>query len=311
MQSVVRTRRLLGSCTVRSLIAYRTPRADSTCSRSTSAARSISTGGTKSRIQEAISDHNTSFGFEKVSEEQKQSRVKDVFTSVASNYDLMNDVSSFGIHRCWKDHLVNRIRPVPGLQLLDVAGGTGDIAMRFLKQAKINGLRLGIRSETETKAIVYDINPAMLTVGRSRPGVPPESQLSWVEGNAEELPFNSESFDVVTIGFGIRNVTHMDRVLKETYRVLKPGGRFLCLEFSHVENPLLARAYDLYSFQIIPVMGQLLAGDWKSYQYLVESIRKFPNQELFADMLRDAGFKCVSYENLLNGVAAIHVGFKL
>jgi len=228
---------------------------------------------------------------------------------VASNYDLMNDISSMGVHRCWKDQLIARIRPVPGMQLIDMAGGTGDVAMRFMKEARINGLRLGYKSDKITKAVVCDINKHMLEAGQKRPGLPPN--LDWRECNAEQVPFEDNSFDVYTIAFGVRNVTHIDKVLSEAYRVLTPGGRFLCLEFSKVQNPLFSMVYDAYSFQVIPVMGQIFAADFKSYQYLVESIRKFPNQELFAKMIEQAGFRCVTYDNLFNGIAAIHVGFKL
>ncbi|XP_022661707.1 2-methoxy-6-polyprenyl-1,4-benzoquinol methylase, mitochondrial-like isoform X1 [Varroa destructor] len=312
MQSLIRPICLVGSRSIRPLGACcPTAMPDSVRTRNCSDSKTISVNQVKSRAQEAAKAHNTTFGFEKISAEQKKNLVKGVFDSVASKYDLMNDVTSFGVHHCWKDYLVERIRPIPGQQLLDVAGGTGDIALRFLKQAKINGLRLGIRSEQDTKATVCDISTEMLAVGKARPGVPPEPHLTWLEGDAENLPFESEKFDIVTIGFGMRNVTHMDRAMEEAHRVLKAGGRFFCLEFSHVDNPVLSRIYDLYSFQVIPVMGQLLAGDWKSYQYLVESIRKFPSQEVLADMIREAGFKCVSYENLFNGIAAIHVGFKL
>uniref|UniRef100_A0A8D2I0W2 2-methoxy-6-polyprenyl-1,4-benzoquinol methylase, mitochondrial n=1 Tax=Urocitellus parryii TaxID=9999 RepID=A0A8D2I0W2_UROPR len=202
----------------------------------------------------------THFGFETVSEEEKGGKVYQVFESVAKKYDVMNDMMSLGIHRVWKDLLLRKMHPLPGTQLLDVAGGTG---------------------------------------------------LAWVLGDAEELPFDDDKFDVYTIAFGIRNVTHIDQALQEAHRVLKPGGRFLCLEFSQVNNPLISRLYDLYSFQVIPVLGEVVAGDWKSYQYLVESIRKFPSQEEFKEMIEDAGFQKVTYESLTSGIVAIHSGFKL
>nr|XP_012611985.1 2-methoxy-6-polyprenyl-1,4-benzoquinol methylase, mitochondrial isoform X4 [Microcebus murinus] len=202
----------------------------------------------------------THFGFETVLEEEKKGKVYHVFESVAKKYDVMNDMMSLGIHRVWKDLLLWKMRPIPGTQLLDVAGGTG---------------------------------------------------LSWVLGDAEELPFNDDKFDIYTIAFGIRNVTHIDQALQEAHRVLKPGGRFLCLEFSQVNNPLISRLYDLYSFQVIPVLGEVIAGDWKSYQYLIESIRRFPSQEEFKEMIEDAGFHKVTYESLTSGIVAIHSGFKL
>ncbi|CAO2629212.1 2-methoxy-6-polyprenyl-1,4-benzoquinol methylase, mitochondrial [Lemmus lemmus] len=209
----------------------------------------------------------THFGFETVSEEEKGGKVYQVFESVAKKYDVMNDMMSLGIHRAWKDLLIRKMHPLPGTQLLDVAGGTGDIAFRFLRYVQ------------GSLVTVCDINREMLKVGKQKAVDQGHTAgLAWVLGDAEELPFDDDKFDVYTIAFGIRNVTHIDRALQEAHRVLKPGGRFLCLEFSQVNDPLISRLYDLYSFQVIPVIGEVIAGDWKSYQYLVESIRKFPNQ---------------------------------
>ncbi|XP_075687473.1 2-methoxy-6-polyprenyl-1,4-benzoquinol methylase, mitochondrial [Rhinoderma darwinii] len=277
----------------------------------------------------------THFGFQTVPEEEKGERVYHVFESVAKKYDIMNDSMSLGIHRLWKDWLVRHMNPTPGTQLLDVAGGTGDVAFRFInyiraQREKLNRNKLDhqqnlswsdiTRSYSQeqqgllmgSKAVICDINKEMLKVGKERSLRLGYSEgLSWVAGDAEELPFADEKFDVYTIAFGIRNVTHVEKALEEAYRVLKPGGRFLCLEFSHVNNPILARLYDLYSFQVIPVLGEVIAGDWKSYQYLVESIRRFPPQEEYKEMIEDAGFFKVTYRNLTSGVVAVHSGFKL
>ncbi|XP_064461256.1 2-methoxy-6-polyprenyl-1,4-benzoquinol methylase, mitochondrial-like isoform X2 [Ornithodoros turicata] len=243
-------------------------------------------------------------------------KIRHVFSNVAEKYDLMNDAMSCGVHRLWKDRLISVLGPLPGMQLIDVAGGTGDISLRFLQAIRYQELKRESsyideeHSARPTSAHVVDINREMLSAGkRSRGHLYPE--LSWTHADAECLPFPDNSFDVYTIGFGIRNVTHIDKVLSEARRVLRPGGRFLCLEFSHVGNPLLRSLYDTYSFQVIPALGMLLARDWHSYQYLVESIRKFPKQDLFSGMIMDAGFKNVSYENLMGGIAAIHSGFKI
>ncbi|XP_010874339.2 2-methoxy-6-polyprenyl-1,4-benzoquinol methylase, mitochondrial [Esox lucius] len=279
----------------------------------------------------------THFGFETVPEGEKTERVYKVFESVAQKYDLMNDAMSLGVHRLWKDMLLHVMNPQPGMRLLDVAGGTGDISFRFLDYVRSQEERVARRvaqanqtpswqeistsyaapgqEEVEprrSRAIVCDINKEMLKVGQQkadRMGL--TSGLSWVVGNAEELPFDDDQFDVYTVAFGIRNVTHIDLALQEAFRVLKPGGRFICLEFSKVANPLLSQLYNAYSFQVIPVLGEVIAGDWKSYQYLVESIRKFPDQETFKGMIEDAGFFSVRYHNLTGGVVAIHSGFKL
>ncbi|XP_062151180.1 2-methoxy-6-polyprenyl-1,4-benzoquinol methylase, mitochondrial isoform X3 [Alnus glutinosa] len=244
--------------------------------------------------------------------------VGNVFSNVASNYDLMNDLMSAGLHRLWKDRLVSKLNPFPGMKHLDVAGGTGDVAFRILEA--LNSVKhramqdvLEDNLHEETEIFVCDINPNMLNVGKKRAlerGLGEDKSLLWVEGDAEALNFKDNSMDGYTIAFGIRNVTHIEKVLAEAYRVLKRGGRFLCLELSHVEAPIFKELYDYYSFSIIPAVGELVAGDRDSYQYLVESIRRFPSQETFASMIADAGFQKVEYENLSGGVVAIHSGLK-
>jgi len=277
----------------------------------------------------------THFGYESVKESEKAEKVYGVFQNVAAKYDLMNDVMSLGVHRCWKDYFVNKLKPVPGTKLLDVAGGTGDIAFRVLNYLKtLETDSAGLKRETEfpelenqfykepkghfsslntsSHIVVSDINQHMLDVGMEKAKqLNYEKGISWLCADAEHLPIEDKTFDAYTIAFGIRNVVHIDKVLREAWRVLKPGGRFLCLEFSHVKNPAFNWLYHNYSFQVIPVLGQVLAQDWKSYQYLVESIRKFPEQEEFCDSIRSAGFSLVNYENLNVGLVAIHSGFKL
>ncbi|XP_041021784.1 2-methoxy-6-polyprenyl-1,4-benzoquinol methylase, mitochondrial isoform X1 [Juglans microcarpa x Juglans regia] len=266
-----------------------------------------------------LHSHATSFGFKEVHEEEKSRMVGNVFSNVASNYDLMNDLMSAGLHRLWKDRLVSKLNPFPGMKHLDVAGGTGDVAFRILET--INSVKhramkdvLEDNLHEETRIFVCDINPNMLNVGKKRAlerGSGEEKSLIWVEGNAEALTFEDNSMDGYTIAFGIRNVTHIEKVLAEAFRVLKRGGRFLCLELSHVEVPIFKEFYDYYSFSIIPALGELVAGDRDSYQYLVESVRRFPPQETFASMIADAGFQKVEYENLVGGVVSIHSGLKL
>ncbi len=241
------------------------------------------------------------FGEEAVTPEQKTRKVIGVFDSVASSYDVMNDIMSGGLHRLWKDHLVRKIRPRAGLHYLDVAGGTGDIAFRIRKKAG-----------PDCKITLCDLNAEMLAVGRDRAidkGL--GDSFEWITGNAEALPFEDESVDVYTIAFGLRNVTHIDTALKDALRVLKPGGRFYCLEFSKVNEPFLAKIYDEYSYRLIPKMGELVAKDRDSYQYLVESIRKFPSQKELQNRMEMAGFSRCRYENLTLGVVAIHEGVKI
>jgi demethylmenaquinone methyltransferase/2-methoxy-6-polyprenyl-1,4-benzoquinol methylase len=242
----------------------------------------------------------THFGAREVREDDKAGLVHGVFSNVASRYDVMNDVMSVGIHRLWKDAMMDWLAPRPGQRLLDVAGGTGDISFRFLKRAG------------EAEAVVLDMTEQMLIEGRKRAEAEAFSeQLDWITGDAMALPLPDNSFDVYTISFGIRNVTRIPDALSEAYRVLRPGGRLMVLEFSQLPNAMMQKAYDLYSFNVIPRMGQVIANDRDSYQYLVESIRNFPDQETFATMIRDAGFEQVKYRNLTMGIAALHSGWKL
>lgn len=246
----------------------------------------------------------THFGYRDVPLGDKQTLVNEVFHSVASRYDLMNDLMSAGLHRVWKDIMITTLDPPRGdrpFALLDVAGGTGDIAFRAAKAAGAG-----------FHAAVCDINPEMLAVGRARAAKQHlEDRVSFVEGNAEALAFPDRSFDAYTIAFGIRNVPQIDLALREAYRVLKPGSRFLCLEFSTVEMPGLDRLYDLFSFKVIPPLGRMVTGDAESYQYLVESIRKFPRPNAFADMIKAAGFSRVGWQTLSGGIVALHSGWRL
>jgi len=242
----------------------------------------------------------THFGNETIPEGEKAGRVHGVFTSVASKYDVMNDVMSVGIHRVWKDAMMDWLAPRNGQRLLDVAGGTGDVAFRFLKRAP------------GASAVVCDMTESMLISGQQRAEAEKRAdQLEWVVGDAMALPFEDNSFDVYTISFGIRNVTRPQEALNEAYRVLRPGGRLMVLEFSQLPNPGMQKLYDLYSFNVIPTMGKIIANDRDSYQYLVESIRQFPDQETFLGMIREAGFGQAKYRNLSLGVAALHSGWKL
>jgi demethylmenaquinone methyltransferase/2-methoxy-6-polyprenyl-1,4-benzoquinol methylase len=249
-------------------------------------------------------DQTMHFGFRDVAASDKQTLVNDVFHSVAQRYDLMNDLMSAGLHRAWKDVLVNALNPPRNerpFALLDIAGGTGDIAFRAAKAAGPG-----------FAATVCDINSDMLAVGRERAAARHlEHQISFVEGNAEALAFADRSFDAAAIAFGIRNVPRIDLALREAFRVLRPGSRFLCLEFSTVDVPGLDRLYDLFSFKVIPPLGQVVAGDAESYRYLVESIRKFPKPNAFAEMIRSAGFLRVSHQALSGGIVALHSGWRL
>lgn len=245
----------------------------------------------------------TSFGFRNVGTGEKQPLVNDVFHKVAKRYDIMNDVMSAGLHRAWKDAMIAALNPPrrEGYRTLDVAGGTGDIAFRIIEA-----------SDRKAHSTVLDINGSMLAVGAERAEKKKLSaNLDFVEANAEELPFAANSFDAYTIAFGIRNVPRIDVALKEAYRVLKRGGRLLVLEFSEVEMPLLDRFYDAWSFNAIPKFGKLITGDEAPYQYLVESIRKFPNQRDFAAMIKEAGFSRVTFTNYTGGIAALHSGWKI
>ncbi|HET7413727.1 MAG TPA: bifunctional demethylmenaquinone methyltransferase/2-methoxy-6-polyprenyl-1,4-benzoquinol methylase UbiE [Pararhizobium sp.] len=245
----------------------------------------------------------TSYGYQMVEAGEKQGRVNAVFDRVARRYDLMNDIMSGGMHRIWKDAMVTALNPPKkaSYRTLDVAGGTGDIAFRIIAA-----------SDHMAHATVLDVNGSMLAVGAERAekrGL--SANIDFIEANAEELPFPDRSFDAYTIAFGIRNVPHIDRALAEAWRVLRRGGRFLCLEFSEVEMPLLEKAYEAWSFKAIPRFGRMVTGDGEPYQYLVESIRKFPRQSDFAAMIGKAGFDRVTWTNYSGGIAALHSAWKL
>ena len=243
---------------------------------------------------------HTHFGYQNVPEENKSGLVKEVFNNVSSKYDVMNDLMSVGIHRVWKNTLINWLAPKENQNLLDVAGGTGDIATRFLNQAKSGN------------ATILDMTESMLQEGTKRiTNSSLSSRMRWVVGDAMALPFKKNTFDIYTISFGIRNITKIDKALSEAFRVLKPGGRIMILEFSKLPNPMMQKAYDLYSFNVIPKIGEIVVGDKDSYQYLVESIRKFPDQVSFANMMIEAGFENVKFRNLTFGVAALHSGWKI
>jgi demethylmenaquinone methyltransferase/2-methoxy-6-polyprenyl-1,4-benzoquinol methylase len=244
----------------------------------------------------------SSFGFRDVDTGERQSLVNSVFSRVANRYDVMNDLMSGGMHRHWKADMINWLSPSPVARqdLLDVAGGTGDIARRFLDAGHAN-----------SAAVICDISGEMLDAGRAKLGPRYGERLAFVQGNAEALPFPDRSFDAFTIAFGIRNVTHIEAALAEAFRVLKRGGRFMCLEFSAVQTPMLDTVYDAWSFRVIPKLGEWVAGDEEAYRYLVESIRRFPDQERFAAMVRAAGFERVQYRNLTGGIAALHSGWRI
>jgi len=249
-----------------------------------------------------------SFGFRKVPAEAKAGLVRGVFDSVAGRYDLMNDLMSGGIHRLWKKAMIDWLDPRPGQTVLDVAGGTGDIALRILE--RWGGPEAA--AESGSHILVCDLTPAMLARGRDRAIDRGHlGGIEWIAGNAEDLPLEAMSVDAYTIAFGLRNVTHIDRALAEARRVLKPGGRFLCLEFSHVVLPVLDRLYDLYSFSVLPTLGKVVAKDEASYRYLAESIRRFPRQEDLVAMIEASGLAQVRYRNLSGGIAALHSAWRI
>jgi ubiquinone/menaquinone biosynthesis methyltransferase len=273
-----------------------------------------------------ISGDSTHFGFENVRVHEKEGRVRAVFENVADSYDVMNDLMSGGLHRVWKDYLLDvsavesmarAVREHEGgeLRILDVAGGTGDVAFRFIDAASCPE-RSKSSGEDLISVTVCDINPEMLRVGKKRAEerfgsalLDVTKALSFVEGNAQSLDFPDNSFDLYTIAFGLRNVTDVDMALREARRVLKPGGRFMCLEFSQVPDPIMQQIYDAYSFNVIPAIGELVANDRPSYQYLVESIRKFSNQDELVARMEQAGFQLAKYTNLTGGIVALHEGW--
>ena len=241
-------------------------------------------------------EKNIDFGNKKVKKTEKQTLVNNVFNSVADKYDLMNDLTSVGIHRLWKDSLINWLAPQPYQKLADIAGGTGDISVKFLLAGGCS-------------AHIIDINKEMITKGKFKNSN--NNNLSWTIASAENLPMADNSYERASMGFGLRNITNRVLALKEVYRILKPGGRFICLEFSHVENSLLKKIYDVWSFQFMPRIGQKITGDKEAYNYLVESIRQFPSQPELTQMFSEAGFSRVKYRNLSNGIVTLHSGWKL
>ena len=245
------------------------------------------------------------FGFKDVDPAEKPRLVRGVFDRVASRYDLMNDLMSAGVHRIWKDMTAARMNPQPGEVIIDCAGGTGDMALRYARLARAAQVR---RGGEDARILVVDYNAEMIDAGRARGGAP---EITWTVGDAQALPLPDDCADAYSIAFGIRNVTDISAALREARRVLKPGGRFLCLEFSRPVTEALRGAYDAYSFKVIPAIGGLVAKDRDSYQYLVESIRRFPDQEAFAQLMREAGFAKVSVTNFTGGVAALHQGWAL
>ncbi len=241
-------------------------------------------------------EKNIDFGNKKVKKTEKQTLVNNVFNSVADKYDLMNDLTSLGIHRLWKDSLINWLAPQPYQKLADIAGGTGDISVKFLLAGGCS-------------AHIIDINKEMITKGKFKNSN--NNNLLWTIASAENLPMADNSYERASMGFGLRNITNRVLALKEVYRILKPGGRFICLEFSHVENSLLKKIYDVWSFQFMPRIGQKITGDKEAYNYLVESIRQFPSQPELTQMFSEAGFSRVKYRNLSNGIVTLHSGWKL
>lgn len=244
-------------------------------------------------------EFHTPFGFKDVLREEKDALVAEVFDNVAPKYDLMNDLMSLGLHRLWKSRLIEKVRPNPILKVLDVGGGTGDLSFKFLEMGG-------------KEVVVADINKKMLVVGRGRAlNKALINEITWVCANAEQLPIDDASFDCYVTAFCFRNVANLDRALKEAHRVLKPGGKFLCLEFSQVIIPQLAKLYDIYSFNFLPFLGQMVSKDRNSYQYLVESIRRFPHQDEFLAQIEDSGLVKPAYENILGGITAIHSAWKV
>jgi len=245
-------------------------------------------------------DNSTHFGYQTVDKTEKESKVASVFHSVAAQYDVMNDLMSFGVHRLWKRFTIDASGVRPGNKVLDLAGGTGDLTAKFSQLVGKEG-----------QVVLADINSSMLNVGRDKlrdRGL--VQNIDYVQANAQHLPFEDNTFDVITIAFGLRNVTDKDEALRSMYRVLKPGGRLLVLEFSKPEQELLTKAYDFYSFNILPKMGELVAKDGESYQYLAESIRMHPNQETLKEMMETAGFEHTTFKNLTGGIVALHKGYK-
>ena len=244
-----------------------------------------------------ITNHNENidFGYKIVNKSEKQKLVNDVFYSVADKYDLMNDLTSFGIHRAWKNDLINWLSPQKNQKLADLAGGTGDIARKFIK----NG---------GGSAYIIDVNIEMIKAGLNQKEN--QKKLFWTAASAENIPLPDNSFDRATIAFGLRNITNRDLALKEIFRILKPGGRFICLEFSHVKSALFKKIYDIWSFKAMPIIGERVTGNKQAYSYLVESIRKFPNQNELANQFAIAGFSRIRYRNLSNGIVALHSGWK-
>ncbi|MGA0602939.1 class I SAM-dependent methyltransferase [Caulobacter sp. KR2-114] len=250
-----------------------------------------------------MSQTQATFGFQDVDPREKPGMVRAVFDSVARRYDLMNDLMSGGVHRLWKDAAAARMNAQPGELIIDCAGGTGDMAHRFARMARAAKAR---RGGADARIVIVDYNAEMVAAGRNRGGAP---EIAWSVGDAQNLPLPDAVADAYCISFGLRNVTDIARALREARRVLKPGGRFLCLEFSRPTTEALARLYDAYSFKVIPAIGARVANDRASYQYLVESIRRFPDQETLAGMMREAGFSRVSVTNFSGGVAALHQGW--
>ncbi len=243
-----------------------------------------------------VNENNVDFGNKTVKKNDKQKLVNKVFNSVAQKYDLMNDITSLGIHRSWKNDLINWIAPQSTQNLADIAGGTGDIAQKFIKAGG-------------NAAHVFDINKEMIQIGKQK--FKNLNKIAWTTASAENIPVSDNSFERATISFGLRNITDRNKSLQEIYRILKPGGRFICLEFSHIENDFLKRFYDAWSFKIMPLMGQKITGDKEAYTYLVESIRKFPTQAEVSQMLSVVGFSRVKYRNLSNGIVTLYSGWKI